>query len=371
MKFLINTITHWEEPPRTRHFVTLSLSKKHEVAFVAANQTGWPCIRVNKVSENLTVITPCFPVSMKIRYRLPVLNEIYQHWLFRKIYRTYGDFEVINFDYTATRIFRYFKNVIYYCNDSFYEISKRINPAIIARYHRWCESLVAAGSAFCVAISNQIKKELQPYNPDVIVIPLGSPDIDEFGIQVLQNPTANKTVRVILVAVIKKLNISPNVLNLLLGDDNISLTVAGPIENGYLDQIPQKDKLIIKGFLAGRDLYEEINQADVAIAPYSVKTMNDIFSATGGKIYHYLSVGKPVVISYMPGLSELGLQDKLIYPAREEEDFPALVHRAHEENTADLIRQRIEYAKRNTWISRMEDLVAYYNAKKPEVASTG
>ena len=66
----------------------------------------------------------------------------------------------------------------------------------------------------------------------------------------------------------------------------------------------------------------------------------------------------------MPGLDQLNLNDGIIYAAKEEEDFPALVHRAHEENTKELIQERIGYAKRNTWDKRMEDLTAYYEQVK-------
>jgi hypothetical protein len=273
---------------------------------------------------------------------------------------TYSDFEVINFDYTATRIFNYFRNVIYYCNDSFYAISKQINPLIIAKYHRRCEARVAARSKFCVGISPLIKQELLRHNANTIEIPLGSPDIEDFDIAVRDVARKNKTINVVLVAVIKKLNISFNVLNHLLADDTILLTLIGPVEKDFLEQITNKDRLILKGPAYGKELYQEINKADVAIAPYCTKMRNEIFSGTGGKIYHYLALGKPVVISYMQGLSDMNLQDKLIYAAREAAEFPALVHQAHDENNAVLIRQRISYAKRNTWSKRMEDLIAHY-----------
>jgi hypothetical protein len=160
--------------------------------------------------------------------------------------------------------------------------------------------------------------------------------------------------------VIKKLNISYNVVNLLLADNSISLTLIGPVQRSFLELIPNKDRLTCKGTVYGKKLYEEINEYDVAIAPYCTETRNEIFSGTGGKIYHYLSLGKPVVISYMSGLNQMNLQDKLIYVAEKTTDFPALVHSAYEENTEELIQQRIDYAKRNTWDKRMEDLVAYY-----------
>jgi len=360
--FLINTITGWDEPPRARHHVAFSLSKIHTVVFVEANKTGFPAIRTRKVHENLTLITPYFPIDMRIRYRIPVLNEIYQYWLFRNLVRHYRDHKVINFDFTASRIFRFFRNVIYYCNDSFSEISKKINPAPIAKYHKRCEATVASRSGFCVGISLLIKNYLLQYNPNTIEIPLGSPNITEYKIAVQRAPSKNKKVRVVLVAVIKRLNMSSNVINLLLRDESISLTLIGPVEEAFLDEIEDKDRLILRGSLYGRELYGEMNQFDVAIAPYCTRSKNEIFTATGGKIYHYLSVGKPVVISYMPGLDQLNLEEKIIYPAGEEEDFPGLVHRAHEENTAELIQKRVDYANRNTWDQRMAELVAHYES---------
>jgi hypothetical protein len=360
MKFLINTITNWYEPPRTRHFVALYLAKKHTVVFVAANHIGMPSLRIDQLIDNLTVITPSFPIDMRIRYRIPILNAIYQNWLFRELSQTYSDFEVINFDYTATRIFRYFRNVVYYCNDSFFEISKHINPFPIAKYHLHCEALVATRSKFCVSIASKITEHLSVYNPHILEVPLGSPDISEYSITVHNVPSKQKIIKVVLVAVIKKLNISYNVINLLLADPDISLTLIGPVQRSFLEQISNKDRLTCKGTVYGKELYEEINAYDVAIAPYCTETRNEIFSGTGGKIYHYLSLGKPVVISYMSGLNQMNLQDRLIYVAEKSTDFPALVHRAYEENTEELIQQRIDYARRNTWDKRMEDLTAYY-----------
>jgi glycosyltransferase involved in cell wall biosynthesis len=247
-------------------------------------------------------------------------------------------------------------------NDSFFEISRQINPLWIARYHQRCESKVASRAKFCVCISPKIREEISVYNKNIVDIPLGSPDIDQFNIKIADVPSVNKPIQVVLVAVIKKLNISHNVLNSLLEDETLRVTLVGPIEEGFLDQIPQRDKLVCKGAMYGKALYEEINKYDVAIAPYCTETRNDIFTGTGGKIYHYLSMGKPVVITRMEGLKDLKLNDRMIYPAGLPGDFPALVHKAHEENSTALIHQRIEWARGNTWNRRMEDLVSYYQS---------
>jgi glycosyltransferase involved in cell wall biosynthesis len=358
--FLINTLTAWDEPPRARHQVANALSRNYPVVFVEANKKGLPSIKIRKIHSNLTLITPFFPVDVRLRYRIPVLNECYQDWLFRRLKNYSGDYKVINFDFTAVRIFKYFKNVIYYCNDSFYEISKKINPKPIASYHRKCEARVAVQSDFCVGVSKMIKEYLQNFNPNTLEIPLGSPNVEDYDISIEKSPSRNKQVNVVLVGIINKLTISNNIINLLLRDKSISLTFIGPVDNDFMKEIENKEKLILRGSLFNKDLYEEINRYDVAIAPYSIKSRNNMLTGTGAKIYHYLSVGKPVVISYMPGLDQLNLEDKLIYTANEEEAFPFLVRRAHEENTPELIQKRVFFAKQHTWEKRMEQLLSIY-----------
>ena len=134
--FLLITKTYWEEPPRVRHQVAQALAKNHKVIFVAANKFGLPKINTQKISDNYTVIQPYFPLNMKIRYRLPIINEIYQWWLFSKLKRQGQESIVINFDYTANLLYKYFKKYIYYCHDNFVAISKRLNPGFISRYHQ-------------------------------------------------------------------------------------------------------------------------------------------------------------------------------------------------------------------------------------------
>ena len=119
--YLINTVTPWNEPPRARHQLATALAKDNRVVFVARNQLGWPKVRTSELKTNLALVVPYFPVDYRLRWRLPIINEGYQNWLYTRLVNQYGDKEtrVINFDNTATRLFKYFKNVIYYCNDEF------------------------------------------------------------------------------------------------------------------------------------------------------------------------------------------------------------------------------------------------------------
>jgi hypothetical protein len=359
MHFLINTLTHWEEPPRARHQVTNALARNHQVVFVAANKPGFPGITTAIIHENLIVVTPYFPVPHKLRYRIKMFNEIYQNWLFKILVKKWSDYQVINFDFTATQIFSYFKKVCYYCNDSFAAISRHINPSFIAAYHQQCESMVASRSAFCIAVSQMLRDNLLQYNPNAFEIPLGSPDIGQYDIPVNDTPGRSGRIKVGLMGFIKLYNISAEAINHLLEDDNIDMTFIGPVEDKFLDRIAKRDRIVLTGTLTGKALYEEINNFDVTIAPYCERLTGDERSGvgTGSKIYHYFAMGKPVVISYMAGLSTVNLPEGFLYMARSDEEYPGLVNRAWKENSRELIRKRMEFARANTWGKRMEDFI--------------
>jgi len=333
------------------------------VVFVAANKVGFPGIKTTQVQENLYVVQPRFIVGNKIRYRLPVINEIYQSWLFRKLSRKYGAFRVINFDFTATRIYRFFKDVIFYYNDNLAAISERLNPGIISRYHKKVEASVAARARFCVSVTTLLADKLRIYNPASYEIPLGGPDIDDYGIRAGEVITKNKHIRVGLMGYISNYSISSDAVNHVLNQQEMELVMIGPVEDGFLDQLENRDRLVLKGTLTGKALFQEMNQFDVALAPYCSAITKDekVGVGTGSKMYQYLALGKPVVISNMVGLNTISLPEKFLYIAKKDEEFPALIRKAHGENTTTAIHERNAYAMENTWEKRMENLIEIYN----------
>src|SRR4030042_6885289 len=183
-KFIINTFTKWDEPPRARHQVATEISKHYDTIFISANKTGLPKLKKKTINNNLSVIYPYFPITTKIRYRVPIINELYQLWLFSKLKKQYPDYYVINFDFTARLIYRFFTKTIFYCNDNFTAISKRINNILIYRYHLRCERTVAEKANFCIATSGILKNKILNYTDRVYEIPLGGPSIKEFDIKI-------------------------------------------------------------------------------------------------------------------------------------------------------------------------------------------
>jgi hypothetical protein len=358
MKLIVNTITGWEEPPRARHQLTYALAKKgNEIIFVTKNKIGWPAIRTAAFSENIMVVTPFFPLDYKFRYRLPIINEIFQRWLYRKLFKIYKDMLVINFDFTAHRIFSYFSNVVYYCNDEYIGNSK-YRLAMVSYYHQMCENRVIKNAKFCIATSGYLVDKIRKINSQVYYIPLGAPSPNYIPTDIVHdNSPSRSTIRPIhvgLVGFLSKRQISLEVINKILSSGMI-LSFVGPIEQDFLDAIKDKKNLVIRGILTGKELFETIITFDVGIAPYNLSRANK--GTTPNKMWQYLSMGKPVVVSNLPNLEEMHIPEKVIYIAATEDDFIPQIILASQENTSQLEQKRIHFANLNTWDHRVDEFL--------------
>lgn len=361
MRFLINTFTHWNEPPRARHQLTFALAKKFQVAFIAANKIGLPGIKKVVVSDNIILVQPYFPLDVRIRYRIPLINEIYQIWLFRRIKKLFGENEVINFDFSAYLIHKFFKRVYYYCNDNFAAISSKINIWPIYKYHIFCEKNLSKKAQYSFATSPLLAENIRKYNKNTYCIPLGGPDINEFNISPNLKINGSSSINIGLVGFISHGKISSDLINNILEEIDCYVTLIGPVSSDFRDSLIQKERVILKGVKTGEELYAEVNKFDVAIAPY--KTNSTDQGNIPNKLFLYLALGKPVVITEMNGLSKLDTPDKSVYRAKSLHDFPKLIIKAHEENSNELIEQRISYGKSNTWDQRANDFLSIVTTK--------
>ncbi len=87
---------------------------------------------------------------------------------------------------------------------------------------------------------------------------------------------------------------------------------------------------------------------DVCLIPF---LLNQVTKATDPvKLYEYLSLGKPVVATAM---AELEQCRDLLYIAHTAEEFAQHIDSAVEENDPDLVRRRVDFARANTWATRV------------------
>lgn len=363
-KFVINTLTDWDELPRARHQVTLELSKRYKTVFINASHIGFPRVKIVEENQNLSILHPYFPVNYKIRYRIPIINEIYQIWLYKKIKRNYPDYQIINFDFSGDLINNFFSNSIYYCNDNYTAISKRINNYLIYKYHLWCEEKVAKNAAFCIVTSEILRKKLLKLNQKVYTISLGGPDIKQFKIETgyKQYPSEKIDINAGLVGHIREYNTSSQIINNLLKRGNITISLIGPVDNKFLSNLIMKDKIKTLGALVGKELYEAVNEFDVAIAPYHFAKFND--GGTPNKLLLYLALGKPVVITKLLAIEINSYPKDIVYFANDIEEFTNLVIQAYSSNSNDLVKKRISFADKNTWEKRIDKFIEIFETHK-------
>ncbi len=354
-RFIINTTTAWDEAPRARHQVTFALAKKFRIAFVASNKFGVPKIEFINYNDNLVVIQPYFPCDCRVRYRIPILNEIYQLWFFMKLKKKFYGVDIINFDFTAYLIHSYFKQVYYYCNDNFYSISKKLNIWPIAKYHSFCENRVAKKAILCVGTSTIITANLMKMNIKSFAIPLGGPDIKEFDIHPSKKINKKGSIIIGLVGFIRNYNLSCQLINDILSQIDCNITLIGPVEPEFYNKIDDKKRINLKGILKDKELLKEVNKFDIAIAPYVDNKINE--GGIPNKLYVYLALGKPVVVTELLSLTQMNLPKELLYLVKDVKNFPNIIKKAYYENTNDLIQLRTDYARLNTWDIRMEKFI--------------
>jgi polysaccharide pyruvyl transferase CsaB len=99
------------------------------------------------------------------------------------------------------------------------------------------------------------------------------------------------------------------------------------------------------------DIPEYLYHFDACTIPFLI---NQVTKATDPvKLYEYFSLGKPVVATNMAELSQCG---DLVHIGHDPQDFARKLDIALSEKDGSLRERRIEFAKANTWSSRVKDI---------------
>ncbi|WP_422002628.1 tetratricopeptide repeat protein [Reyranella sp.] len=101
------------------------------------------------------------------------------------------------------------------------------------------------------------------------------------------------------------------------------------------------------------ELAPRVAAFDVALIPFRVDPLTRATNPV--KLYEYLAAGKPVVATSLP---ETRVAGDLVYLAEDERSFENGIEQALREDGVVLAPRRIEWARRNTWKARAEQLLA-------------
>jgi hypothetical protein len=358
--YLIYTaVTTWDEPPRARHQVANELKKEGAVYFVEKNKTGSPRLEIRKVEDNVYVITPYYWLLYKVRYRTPVINERYHRWLLSNIRELNIDFEmVISFDYTAPAINEFFENVVFYCADDNVGFGN-FNPWFVNNYHTKTEQQVASRAKLCIVTSDYMGTKIGAYNPNTHVVPLGAPLIVADRIR---PPQKDSSVPVVGLVGYLDSNLDFPLIEKMLG--RFKVIFIGPASKKNREWLSSFPNATLLGPKTGKALYDALHNVDICVAPYDLKKINK--GATPNKMWLYLSLGKPAVVTNIPNIRNWVFEDKLLYKC-ENDCFIETCIRAYHEDSMELALKRVEFAKMNSWENRIKKIKTLYYGEQQMV----
>jgi hypothetical protein len=361
--FLINTTTPWEEAPRARHQVAREIASRHPVLFVAQCKQGKPGIRFEPAGGNLTVAQPTWYLPHSMVLRVPGLNEIYQRWLFASLkhgrLENETDIRVVNFDCTATLIFSYFENVVYFCNDEHLEWTRGKIASLPYLY--LAEKRVIAKSKHVFVVSTYLQKKKSSGHTHLVLTgadaSLRPGSIDPAS---LYRPLEGRRPVVQYTGFINASRINQQwIIALAARHPDWTLELCGPVDESIRAAFKPYRNLVLRGPLKGRELGESIAAADVCIIPYRSNRVNLPISLPN-KFWQYLLFGKPVVTTRLPYMMQL--PESLLYTCETEDEFISNVERAMRENSMEFVLERLRYIGENTWKHRVDQMFDIWRA---------
>lgn len=357
--YLLNTITSWEETPRSRHQIAKALSDKgFTVFFIAKAKIGKPDIFFSEINDNIIIIQPFWPINQFLRLRTPILNELYQYWLFKKINEYFkinsiNKINVINFDYTAHLIFRFFQNVIYYCNDEHIEFT--FSKLFFIPYFVFSENKIIKNSKAVIVVSKYLlenKKSSHTY------LKYTASDVFNYDADLKTNKqSAGKSIGYMGFINKKRINIE-YIKALCVDFPDYTVKLIGPYDKSVKNIFAEYNNVLLLGKLTGSELCSEMKNIDVFIIPFKNNRINKPISAHN-KLWQYLFFGKPIVSSYLPYL--INLKRYFLYVSNDYKSFKDNIILALKENNDEYCRERHEFAKINSWNNRIMEIIKYFD----------
>lgn len=360
--FLLNTRTYWNEMPRARHQLARALAARHKVYFVEYNRVGPPGLSAETAENRLVVLTPSYPLDPRLRYRVPPLSRRYQRWLFpalREYLRAKGDTElfVVNFDHTATDIFEYFPNVMYFCNDD-----PLLQPGLLGRvsalHYARSEKIVLKKSLFTVVVSDYLFRSKKAENKHLLYLGAESSFLDHpLSLPPSENIVINHMGFI-------NYRIETKWIRRLAQDfPSWKIELVGPIDGKRKRRLAVSSNIVFIEPQQGENLRLVLEKCHCGILPYKNNRRLRVCSASN-KYWQYLALGKPVVFRNHPDL--IRVPEQLMYKASTYEEFREQILRALREDCPEYRQERREFARENGWDRKAEMVIRLFREHLPK-----
>jgi hypothetical protein len=343
--------------------VTGELVKTYKVIFIERNKIGVPRLQVVYESPSFTRVIPYWPLSPRVRYRLPIQNEIYQHFVFSRLRRLSDASDgkgvrVINFDHTATKLREYFPDakIVYYCNDEFIGLG-RFDYWFIRRYHSWAERKVIHQADLCVGVNTHLYQKLSQYNKNSILIPLGAPsEVDQRFQRFTNGDKSQFRIKVAYVGFLVQGLSAIEWINGCVDNERLLFYIIGPVNEDLKRAFCGANNVRLLGPKTGEELYALLSDVNVCVAPYDWKGRPP--NSVSNKVWLYLAHGKPIVMPTPPTRTMWEWSDGLVTFAGSNSDIPAFLESAFQNDTEEAFRRRIQVAVENSWKTRVDEMLA-------------
>jgi glycosyltransferase involved in cell wall biosynthesis len=138
---------------------------------------------------------------------------------------------------------------------------------------------------------------------------------------------------------------------------DMTLTLIGPIEHSAaVQRLARFDNFHHVAALQGDALKREMDRHDILVMPYDTTQAGVRASSAPNKLFQYLACAKPIVIADMPQLTPL--PDHFVYRADSAAAFVRAIRQASADDSRDLRQARLDFARRNTWDARGDQIRA-------------
>lgn len=351
--YIIYTRTPWNEIPRSRHQLTEELAKHYRCLFIESNTVSLiPSSRINQINDNLSVLQIGWPVHYKMRYRIPLLSNLYNRMLLREIKKrcTIDTSVCVTFDHTSFLFNKAFKKSIYYATDDHTRSgAKKWNFFLNGQWALEKKLLDQCGLAMVSA--TDLLEKFKPWSSKLMLLPLAGPKLNETptAIQVRSKP------RVAFLAAFNHQRVPIELVKFFGHQSGYELICIGPVKPEFKEASIGFDSITFTGALTGAALYEMLRSCDIGIAPYRIDTVNS--GVTPSKVWQYLACGLPVVATQLPSMAGLDVPNNLIAFSKTNEDFAALVEQELKSDSDTKRMERYAWSQQQTWEARIHTFV--------------
>jgi glycosyltransferase involved in cell wall biosynthesis len=238
---------------------------------------------------------------------------------------------------------------IYYCYDGM--DLNRNNALTIKLEKEFCRKVDAV-----ITTSDYLNNEKKQYNKNSVVVKNGV-DYDLFV------PHAKKTVNTASKKIVGYTGSIDYRFDIELVEyavqqlPDYSFEFTGGVQNHeVVDRLSKYDNTVFNPAVHASEVPPLVAKFDVGIIPYVLSEINkNIYPL---KINEYLAIGVPVVMTEFAVLHDF---ESIANVTRSKEEFVQKIKEQVQNDTADLIQTRINFAKSNSWENRAELFGNYIN----------